>query len=347
MTHRRLLPASVIAFFFLLPFNRLPAAEPVKASEPVKTTLSTWDVVRTSVPESIAELKALETAVKKVVEKATPCTVGILIRSGDGMAAGSGVIVSEDGLVLTAGHVSGEPGKECSLILPDGTRIKGKTLGNNEKFDSGMIQITTKGPNNGKWPFTPLGRSGKLKKGQWLVALGHPGGFQRNRPPVARLGQVQGTSDSYVRTNCTIVGGDSGGPLFDLAGHLVGIHSRIDWTLTSNIHVPSDAYKNDWESLTKGEQVGKVIPARAMIGVVFEDKTKKPVVTEVNPDGPADKAGLRSGDIILEFDGREVTTQDEVRALLRKMHPGDEVDIVLQRGTKTVTKSIKLGKRDS
>src|SRR5205085_3383575 len=138
--------------------------------------------VRDKVPESIEELKALQAAVKKVVEKSTPCTVGVMI----GMGAGSGVIVSEDGLVLTAAHVSGEPNKDCTIILPDGTRVKGKTLGTNDKVDSGMIQITDKGPNNGKWPFIPVGKSTDLKKGQWLVALGHPGGWKRDRPPVAR-----------------------------------------------------------------------------------------------------------------------------------------------------------------
>ncbi len=337
MKLRRLIPASAIALFLVVPTKRAPAAEPVK------TTVAKWDSLRTTVPESLQDLRALEAAVKKVVEKASPCTIGIII----GMGAGSGVIVSEDGLVLTAAHVSGDPGKDCTLILPDGTRIRGKTLGTNDKVDSGMIQITSKGPNNGKWPFIPLGKSGSLKKGQWLVALGHPGGWKRDRPPVARLGQVQSSSDTVVRSSCTLVGGDSGGPLFDLNGNVVGIHSRIGYTLASNIHVPSDAFKDEWERLAKGEQVGKAVKPNAVIGVTFEEATELPRVESVTEEGPADRGGIKAGDLITEFDGKEVATQDEIRSLLRRMRPGDEVEVVVQRGTKTVTKTIKLGKRDS
>ena len=336
---RGFFPASAFALLLLVPGPGLRAADPVKAE------VSKWDIIRTTVPESIEELKALQATVKRVVDRSTACTVGVMI----GMGAGSGVIVSEDGLVLTAAHVSGEPGKDCTLILPDGTRIKGKTLGTNDKLDSGMIQITDKGPSkDGKWPFIPMGKSVDLKKGQWLVALGHPGGWKRDRPPVARLGQVMDSSKDVVRSSCTLVGGDSGGPLFDLEGNVVGIHSRIGYTLASNMHVPSDVFKTEWEKLVKGEQIGKPIkPAAATIGVVFDSKVDTATLEELTEDGPADKAGLKAGDTITEFDGKTVSTPDDIRAILRKKKPGDEVDVVIKRGTKTMTKTIALGKRDS
>jgi serine protease Do len=316
------------------------------AADPVKAELSTtkWDIVRTTPPESLEELKILQSIVKKVVDKTTPCTVGVMI----GMGAGSGVIVSEDGLVLTAAHVSGDPGKTCTLILPDGTRVKGKTLGTNDKMDSGMIQITDKGPKDGKWPYLKVGKSVDLKKGQWLVALGHPGGYKTDRPPVARLGQVQDSDKNLVRTNCTLVGGDSGGPLFDLEGNVVGIHSRIGYTLASNIHVPADAFKNEWEKLVKGEQIGKPVKAAsATIGVVFDSTSDAPKIDEVTEDGPAAGAGLKAGDVITSFDGKDVSTPDDIRAILRKKKPGDEVAVVVKRGTKTMEKKVTLGKRDS
>ena len=320
---------------------------PGSAADPVKTEVSTsskWDIVRTTPPETIEELKILQSVVKKVVDKTTPCTVGVMI----GMGAGSGVIVNEDGLVLTAAHVSGEPGKTCTLILPDGTRVKGKTLGTNDKMDSGMIQITDKGPKDGKWPYLKVGKSVDLKKGQWLVALGHPGGWKADRLPVARLGQVQDSDKNLVRTNCTLVGGDSGGPLFDLEGNVVGIHSRIGYTLASNIHVPADAFKNEWEKLVKGEQIGKPVkPATATIGVVFDSASDVPKIDEVTEDGPAAAAGLKPGDVITAFDGKDVSTPDDIRAQLRKKKPGDEVTVVVKRGTKTMEKKITLGKRDS
>ena len=336
---RGFFPASAFALLLLVPSPATRAADPVKAE------VSKWDIIRTTVPESIEELKALQATVKRVVDRSTACTVGVMI----GMGAGSGVIVSEDGLVLTAAHVSGEPGKDCTLILPDGTRIKGKTLGTNDKLDSGMIQITDKGPNkDGKWPFIPMGKSIDLKKGQWLVALGHPGGWKRDRPPVARLGQVMDSSKDVVRSSCTLVGGDSGGPLFDLEGNVVGIHSRIGYTLASNMHVPSDAFKTEWEKLVKGEQIGKPTkPAAAIIGVTFDDKSDAALLVEITEDGPAAKAGLRAGDIINEFDGKKVASADDIRTLLRKKKPNDEVEIVIKRGAKTMSMTLTLGKRDS
>src|SRR5262249_24520783 len=133
-------------------------------------------------PESLDDLKAIQSQVKKVLEKVIPCTVGVQI----GGASGSGVIVSEDGLVLTAGHVSGKPGQKCRIILSDGKTIEGKSLGRNERMDSGMFKITAEG----KWPFCDMGASEDLKSGQWCIATGHPNGYQKGRAPVVRLGRI-------------------------------------------------------------------------------------------------------------------------------------------------------------
>lgn len=332
-----------MAYHRAIPRFSLPAfAFLVLASGPLLAADTKWVVTRTSVPETIEELRSLQTTVKGVVEKCSPATVGVII----GMGAGSGVIVSEDGLVLTAAHVSGEPGRSCTIILPNGKRVKGKTLGTNEKLDSGMIRITDEGPNNGKWPYLKVGKSASLKKGQWVVSLGHPGGWRRDRPPVARLGQIQDSTKDVLRSNCTLVGGDSGGPLFDLEGNVVGIHSRIGYTLASNIHVPAEVFKADWDAMVKGEQVGKPEkPATAYLGVVFDPNSERPKLDEV-PDGPSAEAGLKAGDVIVEFDGKEVSTADEIRDILKKKDAGDEVEVKVKRGTKILTLTVTLGKRD-
>ena len=227
-----------------------------------------WETARITEPEDVDELKALEDRVKKVVDKCSPATVGLLVTVGFSQGAGSGVIVSEDGLVLTAAHVitgeeptgkskTYEPGKEIEIILHDGKKVKAKTLGVNSDIDSGMVQIIDKGPNDGKWPFLPTASSADMKKGQWVVSLGHPGGPKTGRPPVARLGRVATNNKDLVRSDCTLVGGDSGGPLFDLDGKLIGIHSRIGLQLNENIHVPADQFKNDWDKLVAGEVFGR------------------------------------------------------------------------------------------
>ena len=153
---------------------------------------------------------------------ALPATVGLNVQDGQG----SGVIVSKDGYVLTAGHVSGAPGTRVTVVLSNGTMVRAQALGANNGIDSGMVKITTPG----EYPFVPLGSTMNLVAGQWVVALGHPGGYQVSRPPVLRLGRiltVRGGPRGAVGTDCPLINGDSGGPLFDLDGRLIGINSRI------------------------------------------------------------------------------------------------------------------------
>jgi serine protease Do len=265
-----------------------------------------WDPVRTTAPEDLAELKALQEITKSVVDKCTPATVAILY----GSSSGSGVIVSEDGLVLTAAHVIRDydiskkglegralpftAGKKCQVMLPDGKKVSAKTLGINEGMDSGMVQITDKGPKDGKWPFLPVAKSGEVKEGQWVVSLGHPNGPKDGRPPVARLGRVKGSTKSILRSDCTLVGGDSGGPLFDLKGNVIGIHSRIGLPISQNIHVQTDKFREDWDKMVAGEWIDKPASAKgasAYIGVVFpDDEDEDAWLREVEDDGPATRS---------------------------------------------------------
>jgi S1-C subfamily serine protease len=224
-------------------------------------------------PTDVAKLRALEARVEEMLDKAKAATVGVKM----GMAQGSGVIVSEDGYVLTAGHVSAKPGVPCELVMPNGKVLKAKTLGRNGSIDSGMIKIVTEG----KYPFVEMGKSGALKKGQWVVAVGHPGGFRANRSPVVRVGRILYADPSMIRTDCTLVGGDSGGPLFDLDGKVIGIHSRIGGSsITENVHVPIDTYRQTWDRLASsqnwGGQIGQQQPLVKSAGgkVVFEKKEK-------------------------------------------------------------------------
>src|SRR5262249_56787918 len=106
-----------------------------------------------------------------------------------------------------------------------------------------MIKI----PETGQYPHVEMGDSKSLQKGQWVVSLGQPGGFVPGRSPVLRLGRVINSTDSLIQTDCTLVGGDSGGPLFDLDGKVIGIHSRIGERISFNIHVPVATYRDEWD----------------------------------------------------------------------------------------------------
>jgi hypothetical protein len=203
------------------------------------------------------------------VAKVQPAVVGVSI----GPAQGSGVIV-KGGRVLTAGHVSGQPGRTVTLHLADGRKLKGKTLGRNADIDSGLIEITDKGD----WPGVEMGKSADLKKGQWVVAIGHPGGYRANRTPVVRLGRVLEVNAGAIVTDCPLVGGDSGGPLFDLDGKIIGIHSRIGGPIMANLHVPVGTYVDTWDRLARGETWGGMAGLSLVQSpggnVVFEKKDR-------------------------------------------------------------------------
>jgi serine protease Do len=284
-------------------------------------------------PENLDDLKAIQQQVKKVVEKVLPCTVNVR----DGGGQGSGVIVSEDGLVLTAGHVSRDAGREVTVTLSDGRKLKAKTLGANKDIDSGMLKITE----SGKWPFVEMGKSGDLKKGQWVITVGHPGGYKADRSPPVRLGRVLEATDKLIRTDCTIVGGDSGGPLFDMTGHVVGIHSRIGAPLSANIHVPVDTYRETWDRLLAGE-VWPVVP---YLGFRADRDAPNCKVSDVVKGSPADKGGLKVDDVIVTFDGKKVLTIDDLGGALQKKKPGDEVKVEVQRGKEIVTLKMVVGNR--
>jgi serine protease Do len=324
-----------------------PAADPPK-----------WDPARTTNPDDVAELKALQGAVNSVVDKCAPATVALKYGSG----SGSGVIVSEDGLVLTAAHVIRDypenwkgkfdppalpfvTGKKLLVMMPDGKEYEAKTLGINAGLDTGMVKLTDKGPNNGKWPFCPVGKSGDVKKQQWVVALGHPDGPKEGRSPVARLGRVYVNSTGFMRTDCTIVGGDSGGPLFNLSGEVIGIHSRMvfPFTLAHNIHAPTDDFKQDWDKLLAGEWVDA---PGGYFGVVFpKDEKDDAWLSEVEKGGPAEKAGLKPGDTITKFNTTVIKSVKEFRQQMEKAHAGEKVKITARRSTEIVEVTVTLAKR--
>jgi serine protease Do len=165
-------------------------------------------------------------------------------------------------------------------------------------------------------------------------------------PPV-RLGRIvsnTSANDRFITTEATLVGGDSGGPVFNMYGQVIGIHSRINNPLTANMSVPTDAFTRDWERLLKGERWGnagggkggKGGPAQpsGFLGVlnVLEFKGPGIKVGSLVTGSPAEKAGLKMNDIITSIEAKTVATADE----LQKRRPGDEVTLEVRRGTETL-----------
>lgn len=325
------------------------AAELPKVAETIK-----WETARITSPESVAEMKALQTRVKYVNQQALPSTVGILAGTG----AGSGVIVSEDGLVLTAAHVIIRPRQQITFVLSDGTFVKGESLGVDapNNLDRGMARITGSPPKNatwpgakeGKWPVAELGKSADLKQNQWVVSMGHPGGPKQDRPPPVRTGRVGTKTEDVAKnrlllTDCTLVGGDSGGPLFDLSGKVIGIHSQISlFSLEANMHVPIDKFRSEWERLLRGDTIGR--KTEAVLGITYEDQDKVGAkISEIVESSAAAKADLAVGDVILKFNGNPVKGASDITEMLSSYDPDEKVKLLIRRDTETLSVDLKLG----
>ncbi len=217
-----------------------------------------------------------------------------------------------------------------------------------------MIKIVTPGD----YPFVPMkAKNGTpLVAGQWVVAMGHPGGYHQGRPPVVRLGRVLTVNNglsAHITTDCPLINGDSGGPLFDLDGQLIGINSRIGADTTMNLHVPIDTFEDTWARLAHsdvwGPGITRVVNSRPDIsnkprlGVKVKDSPKGLVVTDVQPGTAAETFGLLVDDILTKLDGRAVQTQEEWGSLMQGHKAGDKVSVEILRNGKPQQLSITLG----
>lgn len=284
------------------------------------------------------ELPLLESRLQELAASLRPATVGL--RAGG--SAGSGVVISPDGYVLTAAHVSGRAGREFVVLFHDGTRARAKSLGANFGIDAGLLKLEGEGP----WPHAEMARDVALKRGQWCIALGHPGGFQPDRPAPLRLGRVLADRRMGVETDCMLINGDSGGPLFDLEGRVIGIHSRIGSSFMANAHVPIKAFSDGWQRMVQGEVWGRGAPqvGGPFIGVRSQRFANRAVIRAVQPGSPADEAGIKADDVVLEFAGKEVGSFTDLARAVRSTKPGDEVKVVVERGEERLTLDLMVGR---
>ncbi len=292
-----------------------------------------------AIPRDVAELRDFQSRVQEVVLRTMPAVVAVIVGN---MSQGSGVVVSGDGLVLTAGHVSAQPGRDAWIIFPDGKRFRGKTLGLDRSADAGMVQITDKG----EYPAVEVS-STPPKTGQWCLAMGHPGGYLKTRTPPVRLGRIIMWRGDSLMSSCTLVGGDSGGPLFDLDGRLIGIHSRIGPNTAYNIHVPMAAFTRAWDRMVAGEAWGAplAVAGGPMLGVQLADRPGEASVESVTAGSSAEKAGIRAGDIILRFADKPIASREDLVQLILQHKPGDSVVVEVQRGKERKQMSVKLQAR--
>ncbi|TWT87425.1 Periplasmic pH-dependent serine endoprotease DegQ precursor [Pseudobythopirellula maris] len=295
-------------------------------------------------PDTVADLRQIQRQVRRVVSRAVAATVAIELDD----SVGSGVIVSPDGLVLTAGHVVSEPNQPIEVLFADGSRVEGLSYGCDHDADSGMARITTPAPDGG-WPFMPIAPGGSLECGEWVVGLGQPNGFEEGRSPPVRLGRVLMLEDDTVVTDVTLVGGDSGGPLLNLRGQVVGIHSRIGPSVERNYHVAVGDFLEDWERLSEGRLWGQSVASELansapLLGVAGDPRATPCRVTQVFPGEPAERAGVRPGDLIVRFGGERVRDFAELAAIAYRSEPYDRTTIVVERNGEELKFELWLGK---
>jgi serine protease Do len=295
-------------------------------------------------PENRKDLEVIQSALIAALPKARAATVCIELKEG----SGSGVIVSADGLVLTAAHVSTGVNKKVTVIMEDGKRLKARTLGLVADTDAAMIRIEEEGV----YPFVEIDRENAARLGDWVFSLGHSGGFDKERGSVVRLARLVRIANTTVQSDCILIGGDSGGPLFDLTGKLIGIHSRVGQQLQVNNHVPMSVYLENWDGMLKSEFIGegpfakKPEKGTGFLGLASETRKEGGLkVTKVGKDCPAEKAGIKVGNALLTLNGTPLESREQMQALLKEMAAGDEIVLEVERDGKRETLTLELGER--
>jgi serine protease Do len=286
-------------------------------------------------PETMADLRNIEQHVVKLIPRLKECTVGLRV----GRAQGSGVIISSDGFIATAAHVVGQPGRPVVVIMPDGTEYSAITLGRNQTLDAALIKLQS---SRTDWPHAPFSRE-PSQLGDWCLAIGHPGGYQQDRGLVVRLGRVIIANKYFVQSDCELIGGDSGGPLFDMQGNVLAISSRIGEPTNYNFHVPASAYTGDWDRLVASEDFRS--HSGAYLGVSGEAVTGGIKVTKVFENTPASDGGIQVDDVIVTFQKKPVATIEELVSRVGNEMPGRMVTLEVLRENKPQTIRLRLAMR--
>ncbi|WMD18020.1 DegQ family serine endoprotease [Achromobacter seleniivolatilans] len=263
---------------------------------------------------------------------------------------GSGFFVSADGFILTNNHVVVDA-TDIYVTLTDGREFKAKVIGTDERTDVALIKIEAK-------DMIPLviGDPKKLKKGQWVLAIGSPFGLDSTVTSgiVSAIGRDTGEYLPFIQTDVAVNPGNSGGPLINLAGEVVGINSQIisrsGGFMGISLAIPIDEAMRVVDQL---RATGKVTRGRVgvQIGEVGKDvaeaiglpKAEGALVSSVEADGPAEQAGVQPGDVILKFNNEPIKRWSDLPRIVGETKPGTKADMEVWRKGKSMTLSVKVG----
>ncbi len=278
-------------------------------------------------------------------------------RPRKGMSLGSGFIISPEGYIVTNNHVIAEA-EEINVILQDDTQLKAEIVGRDAKTDLALLKVASDKP----LPHVTLGDSSVARVGDWVMAIGNPfglGGSVTAGIISARARDINsGPYDDYIQTDASINRGNSGGPLFNLKGEVIGINTAIyspsGGSVGIGFSIPADLAQPVLKQL---REFGKT--RRGWLGVRIQAVNeeiaeslglKEPrgaLIAKVNEDEPAARAGLKAGDIILEFDGKKVPNVRKLQRIVADTPINKDVPIVVWRDEKMVKLNVSIGELEA
>jgi putative serine protease PepD len=303
-------------------------------------------VAATATPTSaVASTAGLTPA--EIYRRAAPSVVEVEAAGFAGASTGSGFVIDEQGRVVTNQHVVAGA-QDVTVRFANGDEADARVVGSDASTDVALLQL------EGDREVTPLplGAAGSLSVGDPVVAIGSPFGLDGT----LTAGVVSGLDrdiqapdgfaiDGVIQTDAALNNGNSGGPLLDGRGRVIGVNSQIESQSGGNVGigyaVPIETAQKVVDQLLEGGEV-----QHAYLGVVLSDESGGGVVlAEVRADGPADRAGLQAGDVVTSVAGREVDSGDDVREAVSAREPGDTVEVQVQRDGQTRTLEVTLGDR--
>ncbi len=269
-------------------------------------------------------------------------------------SSGSGFVISPEGYLLTNDHVVSDA-EEIQVVFNDGRKLKAEVVGRDPKTDLALIKVASEEP----LAVAPLGDSDSIRVGDWVMAIGNPFGFEHTVTVgilSARSRNLRsGPYDDFLQTDASINPGNSGGPLIDMSGNVIGINTAIragaeglGFAIPINMAKDLLPQLRETGSVTRGwlgVQIQRVTPPLAeTFGL---DKPRGALVSQVFEDSPADKAKVKHGDVILEFNGVAIDNFDDLPRQVAATPPGTEVDVLVLRNGKEKKLSAMLERMES
>ncbi len=267
---------------------------------------------------------------------------------------GSGFIIDASGVVVTNNHVISDA-DEVTVILNDGTRLKAEVVGRDQKVDLAVLKVTPTSPLKA----VKFGDSDKLRLGEWVVAIGNPfmlGGTVTAGIVSARNRDINsGPYDNYIQTDASINRGNSGGPLFNLEGEVIGVNTAIispsGGSIGIGFAVPSKTVVavidqlREFGETRRGWLGVRIQPVTDEIGEALNIKPARgTLIAGIDDKGPAKAAGIETGDVILKFDGRDIKETRDLTRMVADTPVDKEVEVVIIRKGKEEKKMVKVGR---